>query len=147
MNWQALSQREQISLILATALIVIWGFWSFIYSPMAAQSQSLTAELSQAQRISAELRSMQTELSALPHHPQLSSKQAKNIIEQRFQSQIQSLNTQNKNEFMLNLKPMPYNALLQSLLTLKHQHGMVVTYARIQSDETRVSAQLTVRHP
>ena len=147
MNWQALSQREQISLILGSTLLVIWGFWSLIYSPMAAQSQALSAELSQAQSIATELRSMQAELSTLPNHAALNSAQAKQHIEQRFQSKIQSLNAQNNNEFVLNLKPMPYKALLQNLLMLKNQHGMVVTQASIVTEDTLVKAQMTVRHP
>lgn len=147
MNWHALSQREQISLVLGSTLLVIWGFWSFIYSPMAAQSQSLSAELSQAQSIATELRSMQTELSALPNHAQLSSKQAENVIQQRFQSKIQTLNAQNKHEFSLRLKPMPYKALLQNLLMLKNQHGIVVTQAKLSESKSLISAQLTVRHP
>ena len=147
MNWQTISSREKLSLMIGATALIAWAFWSIIYAPMANQSEVLARELQQYQSIEAELSSIQSQLQSLPSHRKVSSKDAGKLIRQRFQSKIISFITESENSTSIQLAPMTSDALFQNLLMLKNQHGLVVTYALLTENNQQISAKLTIQHP
>lgn len=148
-KWDSLNQREQISAIGGSFLLMIILLYSLILAPIWNNNSALNEELKIQRELSTYLNRAGVILNTLPNHTKLSKTLAISNIERLFRNNGTALNgviTQKKH-ILIAADKVQFLRLLNILQNLKNQHGITVVEAKIKRIKSGlVSAKLTLTY-
>lgn len=147
MNWQSLTKREKGASVGAGVVILIWLYWTQVYSPLQESSDRLKANIQITEQVATQLENYRAIMIPATSSGDMSADELAELLRQKFQSSLAGIATNSDGTLSVSLSAHRFESLLEILLTLRNQHKIVVTYADIKAiDQGNVTAELKLRH-
>ena len=141
-NWENFNKREQIGLIIAVFMMIIYLLNIFIYEPLS--NKLLDHELQLKNKI-ANLQWLQKQISAhkINHKKKINNQQLLNLLSQELDSikfksfdyNIQQIN--HKNNIKLSFRQVPYNLIIKWLWDLEYNYTVLIK--KLIIERTKIS--------